>query len=146
MQQDFGSSFRRLEVVGLKCTRQGEDEDAEDVSSGGNRRRSVDVFDDTDQRVCGTAEALQQIRHLITTDFIVLSCDLIGHVDFFALASEASRISNMDYRLSPFAHDVFDTREHFRLRCPLHMYSLWRDKPTFKYHTHTHTISVPLES
>ncbi|CDJ56867.1 eukaryotic initiation factor-2B gamma subunit, putative [Eimeria maxima] len=87
LQQDFGSSFRRLEVVGLKCTRQGEDEDAEDVSSGGNRRRSVDVFDDTDQRVCGTAEALQQIRHLITTDFIVLSCDLIGHVDFFALAN-----------------------------------------------------------
>ncbi|OEH73671.1 eukaryotic initiation factor-2b gamma [Cyclospora cayetanensis] len=87
LQQEFRSSFRRLEVVGLKCTRRGEDEDGEDSSCGGNRRRSVDAADDPDQRVCGTAEALQQIRHLITTDFIVLSCDLIGHVDFFALAT-----------------------------------------------------------
>ncbi|CDJ52826.1 eukaryotic initiation factor-2B gamma subunit, putative [Eimeria brunetti] len=87
LQQEFRSSFRRLEVVGLKCTRRGEEEDIEDASCGGNRRRSIDISDDPDQRVCGTAEALQQIRHLITTDFIVLSCDLIGHVDFFALAN-----------------------------------------------------------
>ncbi|CDI77148.1 eukaryotic initiation factor-2B gamma subunit, putative [Eimeria acervulina] len=87
LQQEFRSSFRRLEVVGLKCTRQGEEDEAEDAPCVGNRRRSVDVSDDPDQRVCGTAEALQQIRHLITTDFIVLSCDLIGHVDFFALAN-----------------------------------------------------------
>ncbi|CDI74873.1 eukaryotic initiation factor-2B gamma subunit, putative [Eimeria praecox] len=87
LQQEFRSSFRRLEVVGLKCTRRGEEEDTEDALHGGNRRRSVDVSDDPDHRVCGTAEALQQIRHLITTDFIVLSCDLIGYVDFFALAN-----------------------------------------------------------
>ncbi|CDJ39527.1 eukaryotic initiation factor-2B gamma subunit, putative [Eimeria tenella] len=87
LQQEFRSSFRRLEVVGLKCTRRGEEEDGEDGVSGVNRRRSVDITDDPEQRVCGTAEALQQIRHLITTDFIVLSCDLIGHVDFFALAN-----------------------------------------------------------
>lgn len=93
LQQEFRSSFRRLEVVGLKCTRQGEEDEAEDAPCVGNRRRSVDVSDDPDQRVCGTAEALQQIRHLITTDFIVLSCDLIGHVDFFALASESLRVS-----------------------------------------------------
>lgn len=89
LQQEFRNSFRRLEVVGLKCTRRGEDDDGEEGFCGGNRRRSVDATDDPEQRVCGTAEALQQIRHLITTDFIVLSCDLIGHVDFFALASEA---------------------------------------------------------
>ncbi|CDJ30201.1 eukaryotic initiation factor-2B gamma subunit, putative [Eimeria mitis] len=87
LQQEFRSSFRRLEVIGLKCTRRGEEEDAEDALLTGNRRRSVDISDDPDQRVCGTAEALQQIRHLITTDFIVLSCDLIGNVDFFALAN-----------------------------------------------------------
>ncbi|KAL8270470.1 hypothetical protein Esti_005617 [Eimeria stiedai] len=85
--QEFRSAFRRLEVVGLKCTRRGEDEEGEEVGAGGNRRRSLDGTDDPELRVCGTAEALQQIRHLITTDFIVLSCDLIGHVDFFALAN-----------------------------------------------------------
>lgn len=87
LQQEFRSSFRRLEVVGLKCTRRGEEEDGEEGLGGGNRRRSIDVTEDPEHRVCGTAEALQQIRHLITTDFIVLSCDLIGHVDFFALAN-----------------------------------------------------------
>ncbi|KAL8424287.1 hypothetical protein Efla_002905 [Eimeria flavescens] len=88
LQQEFRSAFRRLEVVGLKCTRRGDEEDGEDGPlGGGNRRRSVDGTDDPEQRVCGTAEALQQIRHLITTDFIVMSCDLIGHVDFFALAN-----------------------------------------------------------
>ncbi|KAL8432753.1 hypothetical protein ACSSS7_004377 [Eimeria intestinalis] len=85
--QEFRSAFRRLEVVGLKCTRRGEDEDGEEGGVGGNRRRSLDGTDDPEMRVCGTAEALQQIRHLITTDFIVLSCDLIGHLDFFALAN-----------------------------------------------------------
>lgn len=88
LQQEFRSAFRRLEVVGLKCTRRGDDDEAEEGTSTGNRRRSIDATDDPEQRVCGTAEALQQIRHLITTDFIVMSCDLIGHVDFFALASE----------------------------------------------------------
>lgn len=109
LQQEFRSSFRRLEVVGLKCTRRGEEEDGEDGVSGVNRRRSVDITDDPEQRVCGTAEALQQIRHLITTDFIVLSCDLIGHVDFFALASEALRTC------SP---GCYGSSVHHRVRSP----------------------------
>ncbi|PHJ24926.1 eukaryotic initiation factor-2b gamma [Cystoisospora suis] len=56
-------------------------------------RHEEEEEDDGDRDICGTAEALLEILPLITTDFFVMPCDVIGNVDFFALAN-IHRIEN----------------------------------------------------
>ncbi|CBZ55567.1 putative eukaryotic initiation factor-2B gamma subunit [Neospora caninum Liverpool] len=77
LRQEFPNAFQRLEVIGL-----GRDRDAE---KGKKSEDGEDDFDD--DVVCGTAEALMQIKHLLVTDFFVITCDVIGPVDFFSLAN-----------------------------------------------------------
>ncbi|KFG30907.1 translation initiation factor eIF-2B subunit gamma [Toxoplasma gondii FOU] len=76
LRQEFPNAFQRLEVVGLG-------REAETGKSRGD-------FEEDDV-VCGTAEALLQIKHLLVTDFFVITCDVIGPVDFFSLASASAK-------------------------------------------------------
>ncbi|KFG31697.1 putative eukaryotic initiation factor-2B, gamma subunit [Toxoplasma gondii p89] len=104
LRQEFPNAFQRLEVVGLG-------REAETGKSRGD-------FEEDDV-VCGTAEALLQIKHLLVTDFFVITCDVIGPVDFFSLAN-LHRVENAacsvyllrrDY-LSEGASEILDRGAH----------------------------------
>ncbi|PFH34896.1 putative eukaryotic initiation factor-2B, gamma subunit [Besnoitia besnoiti] len=89
LRQEFQDVFQRLEVVGL-----GRAKDADGGKRADAAHADADgVSDDDDDRVCGTAEALRQIKHLLVTDFFVVPCDVIGPVDFFSLAN-VHRVEN----------------------------------------------------